>query len=92
MRIIDRLRRRKKPNEGIDKIDAVEREILKRRKKSDRDLRRAERKARWRDRLQFLSGLLGNIAGTALGTKKIGLVVALAIGALALTGIMKWVM
>ncbi len=92
MKIIDRLRERKNGNGGLDKIDDIEREIKRRNRKAERELRRAEKKANRRERWEFLSGLLGNIVGSALGTKKIGLVAALAIGAITLAGILKWMM
>jgi hypothetical protein len=48
----------------------------------ERDLKRTLRRKRRRNRWMFFSNFLGNIAGSALGTKKVGWVIAAGVAAI----------
>ena len=56
----------------------------------ERELQRRERRTRRRERWTYLSGLIGNIAGTAFGTKKIGWVLMAVVVVLSILVARKW--
>lgn len=77
-RFRDRFRKRRQPMPTVDRVD--------------KELKKRERKQKRRDRREFFAKLLGIFGGQLFGTSKIGLVIAVAIGAASLAAIWKFLL